>query len=200
MIALVEWIQGAGAVGLLAFTAAYLLSALSLFPGSVLSLAAGFSYGTARGAVLVSVASTLGAALAFLLGRSLLRRRIEARVTADRRLSAIDAAIADRGFSIVLLLRLSPVLPYSPLNYALALTGVRWSDYLAASWIGMLPGTVLLVYLGSLVSRARDLAAGRPSGGLAEQALYFGGLLATVLVSVILTRVARRALAAELAV
>lgn len=84
------------------------------------------------------------------------------------KLAAIDAAIAEHGFKIVLLLRLSPVFPFNLLNYALGLTRVQVRDYVLASFIGMLPGTALYVYLGSLVTRASELihTPMRAGGGL----------------------------------
>ena len=103
------------------------------------------------------------------------------------------------GFKIVVLLRLSPVLPFSALNYALGLTRVSLRDYVLGSWIGMLPGTVLYVYLGSLVTSASELAGGgRPDAGPWGRVLYWGGLAATLIVTVVVTRVAKRALASAL--
>src|SRR5207237_10884934 len=100
-----------------------------------------------------------------------------------------------QGLRIVLLVRLSPVFPFNLLNYAFGLTQVTLRDYLIGSLVGMLPGTVMYVYLGSLVTSLTELAAGRPSGGALQQAFYFGGLVATIAVTLYVTRVARRALA-----
>jgi uncharacterized membrane protein YdjX (TVP38/TMEM64 family) len=111
----------------------------------------------------------------------------------------VDAAVAGQGFKVVLLLRLSPLFPFNLLNYALGLTRVRPRDYMLASLLGMLPGTVLYVYLGSLVTSVAQLTRGqRPEAGLSGQLLFWGGLAATVLVTVYVTRLARRALDATL--
>jgi uncharacterized membrane protein YdjX (TVP38/TMEM64 family) len=115
------------------------------------------------------------------------------------RFGAVDAAVGREGFKIVMLLRLSPLFPFTLLNYALGLTRVRARDFVVASWIGMLPGTFLYVYLGSLLTSATELAAGgTPSSAPAGRLLYWGGLIATVLVAVFVTRIARNALSQSL--
>jgi uncharacterized membrane protein YdjX (TVP38/TMEM64 family) len=192
---LVEWIRGAGALGVVVYALAYILATLLLLPGSVLTLGAGFAYGPVWGTLLVSPVSVLAATLAFVLGRTLARNWVSRRVEQQPRFAAISEAIGESGFKIVFLLRLSPIFPFNLLNYALGLTRVRLRDYLTASLVGMLPGTFLYVYLGSLVTNASQLLSGRrPSAGVWSQVLYWGGLAATVLVTVLITRIARSAL------
>jgi uncharacterized membrane protein YdjX (TVP38/TMEM64 family) len=193
-LVLVEQIRGAGPIGALLYTSAYVLATLLLLPGSVLTAGAGFAYGPVLGTLVVSPASVLGATLSFLLGRSLARGWISRKVTADPRFAAIDRAIGERGFKIVLLLRLSPIVPFNLLNYALGLTRTRLRDYVLASFLGMLPGTVLYVYLGSAVTSGSELLAGRPAAGPLGQVLYWGGLAATIAATVLVTRTAQRAL------
>jgi uncharacterized membrane protein YdjX (TVP38/TMEM64 family) len=163
-------------------------------PGSLLTLAAGFAFGVVTGTVAVSLGSIAGASAAFWAGRTLVRGLIEEKVARTPRFRALDQAVAERGFKIVLLTRLSPVFPFTLLNYAFGLTRVRFRDYFFASWIGMLPGTVMYVYLGSAVKSLADLAAGRVEGGLGARVLFGVGLAATVAVTVYVTRVARQAL------
>ena len=134
------------------------------------------------------------ACLAFWLGRTLARSLIEKRLAGNPRFRALDQAVAAGGFKIVLLTRLSPLFPFTLLNYAFGLTKVRFRDYLLASWIGMLPGTVMYIYLGSTVKELADVAAGNVEGGPARRVLFFVGLAATVVVTVYVTRLARRAL------
>ncbi|MGE3343489.1 MAG: TVP38/TMEM64 family protein [Vicinamibacterales bacterium] len=193
------WIRSAGAAGVVVFAAVYVAAAVFMLPGSVLTLMAGFAFGPVWGTVLVSPVSVLAATLAFTLGRTVARARVASRAGGDPRFSAIDRAIGDQGFRVVALLRLSPVLPFNLLNYALGLTRVSLRDYVLASWIGMLPGTVLYVYLGSI---ATNLSAGPASEGTdaARAALYWGGLLATIMATLLITRAARRALAETLEV
>ncbi len=196
---MVEWIRGAGAAGAAVYALAYVAATLLFLPGSALTLGAGFAYGPLWGTLLVSPVSVLAATVAFLLGRSLARSQVQRRMERHPRFAAIDAAIGEGGFKIVFLLRLSPVFPFNLLNYALGATRVRLRDYVAASFLGMLPGTFLYVYLGSLVPNASALLSGsRPSGGLLSQVVYWAGLLATVLATVMITRIARRALSRAL--
>ncbi len=192
---LVEWIRDAGAVGVLVYALAYILATLLLLPGSILTAGAGFAYGPVGGTLLVSPVSVLAATLAFVLGRTLARNWVSRRIEQHPRFAAINEAIGESGFKIVFLLRLSPIFPFNLLNYALGLARVRLRDYVVASFLGMLPGTFLYVYLGSLVTSASELLSGkRPSAGAWGQVLYWGGLVATVFVTVLITRIARRAL------
>lgn len=190
--AFVERLQQAGSVGIALFGAIYLIAPLLLMPASVLTLGAGFLYGPLWGTLLVSPLSVGAAAIAFLLGRTLARRPVERRIAGDARFAAIDRAVGESGFRIVLLLRLSPVIPFVLLNYALGLTRVRFPTYLLASFIGMLPGTFLYVYLGSAATSAAQLS--QHGGGPATRAAFWIGIAATIAVVFVLTRVARRAL------
>src|SRR5207245_7459752 len=150
-------------------------------PAAVRRLAAGVVYGARWGTLLVSPASVLGATAAFVLARWVARDWIAARVRPNPRFAAIDEAVGEDGFGIVLLLRLSPLVPFNFLNFALGLSRVRLRDYVLASAIGMLPGTFLYVYLGSLITSAAELARGhRPSGGPWGQVLFWGCLVATI--------------------
>lgn len=195
---LVDWMRNAGPTGAIVFAVVYVLAAVLMVPGSVLTAGAGLAYGPWWGIVLVSPVSVLAATVAFLLGRTAARGWIAKRTDADPRFRAVDAAIGRHGFKIVTLLRLSPVFPFNVLNYALGLTGVRLHDYVLGSFIGMLPGTFLYIYIGSLVGDLAALTHGDATAGAARQALSLIGLAATVIVTVYVTRVARQALADEL--
>src|SRR5204862_3899665 len=127
--------------------------------------------------------------LAFLLGRTVVRNRVEERIASDARLRAIDRAVAENGFRVVFLLRLSPVVPFNLLNYALGATRVGFWTYLSASFLGMLPGTFLYVSLGAAATSAAQLRGAR--AGLLPLVV---GLAATIAVVVVLTLIARRAL------
>jgi uncharacterized membrane protein YdjX (TVP38/TMEM64 family) len=195
---LAERLRNTGPLGVLLFMAAYIVSTVAFLPGAILTLAAGFAFGPVWGLAVASPASVAGATSAFLLGRTLLRRWAEQRVGESPRLRAIDAAVGREGFKIVLLLRLSPLFPFNLLNYALSLTTVRLRTFVLASFVGMLPGTAMYVYIGSLAPAAAELASAGGGGGTVRTVLYVAGLAATVAVAVIGTRAARRALAAEL--
>jgi len=195
LLQLVAWIRDAGWAGLAIFVLAYVAAAVLFLPGSVLTLGAGFAYGIGLGTVAVAVAANLGAFVAFLLGRTVARGWVAAKVEQNPRFTAIDRAVGREGLKVVLLTRLSPIFPFNLLNYAFGVTQVSARDYVLGSLVGMLPGTVMYVYLGSLITNVSELAAGRTSGGDMQQLFYFAGLAATVAVSVYVTRVARRALA-----
>jgi len=197
-IRLAERARGTGAAGVALFFAVYVVSTVALLPGSILTLAAGFAYGPVWGLAVASPASVTGATCAFLLGRTALRDWAAKKVGESRRARAIDAAVGREGFKLVLLLRLSPLVPFNLLNYILSLTRVTTGRYVLGSFIGMLPGTALYVYLGSLAPAAAELTTTAAGTGGVRTALYAAGLVATVAVVVIATRAARNALKAEL--
>lgn len=189
------WVGGLGPWGPVLFIAIYVAATVLFIPGSVLTLGAGAVFGVAWGSLYVSVASTLGATGAFLIGRYFARDAIGREMAGHARFAAIDRAVAQEGWKIVGLTRLSPAFPFTLLNYAFGLTQVLLSDFVLASWIGMMPGTVMYVYLGSLA----QAASGERTRTAGEWALYGVGLLATVVVTVFVTRLARRALAQRIA-
>jgi uncharacterized membrane protein YdjX (TVP38/TMEM64 family) len=189
-----EWVRGMGIWGPVLLGAVYVLACVLFVPGSILTIGAGFVFGVVVGTITVSVSSVLGASAAVLLGRSLVRDLIQERVARNPRFQALDAAVERQGFLIVLLCRLSPIFPFNLLNYAFGLTKVSFRDYVLASWLGMLPGTVLYVYLGSTLKSLADLAAGKVEGGVTQQVFFGIGLVATVAVTVVVTRLARKAL------
>jgi uncharacterized membrane protein YdjX (TVP38/TMEM64 family) len=194
--AFAEWVRGLGALGPVVFVLGYALATVAFVPGSLLTLAAGAIFGLGPGIAYVFVAAVLGSTAAFLVARHAARGAVERRLAGDARFDAVDRAIAAEGRRVVFLLRLSPVFPFTLLNYALGLTRVSLRDYVAAS-VGMLPGTALYVYVGKVAGDLATLAAGgaRPQGA-AYWAVLALGLAATAAVTILVTRTARRALAA----
>ena len=190
--------RGAGVAGLVLFVTAYIVATVALLPGALLTVAAGFAYGPVWGVAIASPASIAGATAAFLLGRTLLRDWAARKTSGSALLRAVSRAVEREGFKIVFLTRLSPLIPFDMLNYAFSLTNVRLGTYVAASALGMLPGTVLYVYLGSLAPTAAALSGAAEHGGSGRIALYVTGLAATIAVVVIATRAAKRARRAEL--
>ena len=197
---LVAWLQGRGrGWGLLILALAYIPAALLLFPASLLTLGAGAVFGVPESVAAISLGSTLAAAVAFLVGRTLARGWIENRIAGNAGFRALDRAVAANGFRIVLLTRLSPAFPYGVLNYAYGLTKVRFRDFVLASWLGMLPGTLLYVSLGrgakGVADLASALASGRAGAADVQQALLLlVGLLATAAVTLFVVRLARKSL------
>ncbi len=189
------WVDGLGFWGPVVFILGYAGATLAFIPGSILTLASGAIFGLVEGTIYVFVAATLGATLSFLVARHAARAAIEKRIEGDARFAAIDRAVGAEGRKIVFLLRLSPVFPFNLLNYALGLTRVRLGDYFIAS-IGMLPGTLLYVYTGKIIGDVAAVAGGAgPERGPGSWALSAVALVATLLVTIIVTRIARRALA-----
>lgn len=187
-----NWIHGLGLIGYAVFILLYILSCIFFIPGTVLTLGAGAIYGVVLGSVIVSVASTLGAGAAFLVGRYAAREFVERKIEGNETFKSIDEAVAREGGKIVFLTRLSPLFPFSLLNYAYGLTKVNFFSYFIASWIGMMPGTVMYVYIGSLGS---DLAtAGTGEQSYLKWILNAVGFIATVLVSVYVGKIAKQAL------
>lgn len=183
-----------GAWGPLVFVLVYVLAVLLLLPGSVLTMAAGALFGLALGTATVSLSATLAAALGFLIARYLARERIVRRLQSSPRFAALDRAVAEGGWKIVALLRLSPAVPFNVQNYIYGLTGIRFWPYVLTSWLTMLPGTLLYVYLGHLGRVGVEAAGGERSRSPAEWTLLVVGLAATAAVTVYVTRLARKAL------
>jgi len=184
------WVDGLGGWGPVVFCLLYAVAAVVMIPGSVLTLAAGAKWGPVEGLIYVVVASNLGANLAFGIGRFVARAWVVKLVAKRPHFAAVDEAVGEEGWKLVGLLRLSPVFPFNVLNYALSLTRVSWFDYAVATLVGMLPATMLFVYLGSVVQLATATRARSPL----EWGLFALGLAATVAATVMVTRAARRAL------
>jgi len=182
-----------GPWGPVAFIGLYILATILCVPGSLLTLGAGAIFGL-WGAIYVSIGATIGATAAFLIGRYLARKWVKKRIERSPKLKALDEAVAKEGRKIVGLTRLSPVLPFSLLNYAFGITQVRLKDYFFLTYIGIIPGTVLYVYLGSLAGSMTRLGGAGQVRSPAEWTFYAVGLIATVIVTFYITRIARKAL------
>ncbi len=185
---LLLWVRAMGTGGAIVYGLAYAAGTIVLFPGMLLTLGAGAIYGPLWGVLIVVPGSLAGASLAFLIARRIGRVPLERRLLRRLRLETLDRAVARHGFKVVLLIRLDPVfLPFAPLNYALGLTGVRFRDYLFASWLGMLPGTILYVYLGSLVPQLAGLGSEMPAamGRWRPWLLLLGAAVLTALVIIV---------------
>lgn len=177
----------------------YVAVVVCLLPEFVLTLAAGAIFGLAGGTVLVSLASTAGATAAFFVGRAIGRDWVSRHIESWPRFRALDRALGYRGFWVVLLTRLSPAFPYNILNYGYSITAVRTVDYIAGSWLGMLPGTVLYVYAGSAAAGLSQVLAGNVHVAGPQHLLLWLGLAGTVAVTVAVAHMAHRALRRELA-
>jgi uncharacterized membrane protein YdjX (TVP38/TMEM64 family) len=193
------WVQGLGVWGPLVYGLIYVAAVVALLPASALTIGAGAVFGLAVGTLTASLASITGASLAFLIARYLARDLVAERLSRDQRFAAVDQAVARNGWIIVGLLRLSPAVPFNVQNYLYGITGIGFWTHLLTSWIAMLPGTALYVYLGHVGRAGMDAAAGGMNRGRtpAEWALLAVGLLATLAVTSLVTRIARQALHAR---
>lgn len=187
-------IEDMGAWAAIAYIGLYMIAAVAWVPGSILTLAAGALFGLGWGTLYTVIGATVGASLAFLVGRYVARSAIERRLGDSPKLRAVDDAVAREGAKIVFLLRLSPVFPYNALNYALGLTRVRFRDYVPASALGMIPGTFMYVYAGHAAGQIAAATADAGPDGPGRYVLLTLGLIATVAVTILVTRAARRAL------
>lgn len=192
---ILEWSKNQGVLGALVFILVYIISAVLLIPGTILTFAGAAIYGLFWGVVLVSIGSTMGAMLAFLIARYGVRNWLSRKMKASSRWAAIDEIVEEDGWKIVFLSRLSPLFPFNLLNYFYGITAVSFRDYSLASWLGMMPGIVLYVYLGSL---AGDLFQADRERSNLEWAFYFFGLLATAALTLIITKRANAALKRKL--
>jgi uncharacterized membrane protein YdjX (TVP38/TMEM64 family) len=191
-----SWIGHIGVAGIFIFVIVYAVATVLLAPGSILTIGAGFAFGLWKGFVAVSAGSTLGAALAFLVARFIARDRVEAIAEGNDKFRRIDNAIGKQGVKLIFLLRLSPVIPFNISNYFYGLTSVKFWPYVLVSWIGMIPGTFLYVYIGTASQAAVSAAASGQAvkHGWQYWALTSVGLAATVIVTIWITKIARNAL------
>ncbi len=186
------WIRHLGMAGAFIFIGVYAVAAILFLPGAIFTIAAGLVYGIAGGTAVALAGATLGAGLAFLVARYLLRSRIEKFAKKNKRFGAIDAAVGKQGWKIVGLLRLSPLIPFNVSNYFYGLTSIGFWPYLLASCVGMLPGTLLYVYLGAIGQAG--LSGGKKGHSPLEWTFLGVGLLATIGVTVFVSRLAKKAL------
>ena len=189
---IIQWIESLGIIGMSLFVLVYILACIFLIPGSPLTVGAGAVFGFWTGLILVSVGSTLGAVAAFLISRYLARGFIEKKIDKSHKFSAMDMAIKREGWKIIFLARLSPIIPFFLLNYALGLTKIRLRTYIISSWAGMIPGTVLYTYIGSLGKTILTT-----ENSLADWVILGVGLIATVSVTLIISKIAKRSLALD---
>lgn len=190
-----QWVAGFGPWSIVVFIGIYAAATVLFLPGWIFSVTSGAAFGLVWGVVAASLGSTTGAALAFLVARYVARDAVARRIERSPRFAAVDRAMTERGWKIVALLRLSPAVPFNVQNYLCGLTGIRFVPYVLTSWITMLPGAFVYVYIGYL-SRAGLEArlAGEESVGVWTWVLRGVGLVATLAVAGYIARLARRAI------
>ena len=182
----IERTASSGPVGYLGFILIYIVSTVMMLPGSPLTFTAGALFGFWKGLILVSIGSTLGASCAFMVSRYLIRKSIEKRVLKNKKFQSIDNEIDEQGWKIVILARLSPIIPFFLLNYALGITKIRFIHFIFASWVGMIPGTTVYVLMGTM---GGAFINGKKSSF--EWLLLGMGLIATILVTLLISKIVK---------
>lgn len=189
-----QWIKGFGPWGVILYIGLYALATVIFLPGWILTVGAGVAFGLFWGTLAALCGATIGATLAFLIARYAARDAVSKRFARNKKFAALDQAIGEQGWKMIGLLRLSPLIPFNLSNYLYGLTAVRLLPYVVASFFGMLPGTLLYVYLGTVGKIGIDAASTRSAKSPLEYWSLALGLAATIIVTVFLTRVAKRAL------
>ncbi|MTJ31753.1 TVP38/TMEM64 family protein [Aphanizomenon sp. UHCC 0183] len=193
-----QWINSLGAVGGIVFIGIYIIATLAFLPAAILTLGAGIIFGVIWGSLYVFIGATLGAVAAFLVGRYLAQSWVKEKISSYKKFAIIDKAVSKEGLKIVLLVRLSPLFPFNLLNYAFGITSVSFQDYLIGS-VGMIPGTIMYVYFGYL---AGDLAListhNQPVNLILSWVIKIIGLIATIAVTIYVTKIAKKALDEEI--
>ena len=192
-----QWINSLGAIGGIVFIGIYIIATLAFLPAALLTLGAGVIFGVIWGSIYVFIGATLGAIAAFLGGRYLAQGWVKEKISSYKKFAIIDKAVSKEGLKIVLLVRLSPLFPFNLLNYAFGITSVSFQDYLIGS-VGMIPGTIMYVYFGSLVGDIALIGSkNQPVNIILHWVIQIMGLIATIAVTVYVTKIAKKALKDE---
>ncbi len=189
---LIDWVQHLGPLGVIVFIIAYAIATVLFLPGWIFTVSAGLIYGIVGGTLVALGGAIIGATLAFLVARYLLRKNIEEITKKNPRFAAIDEAIGKNGWKIVGLLRLSPLIPFNLSNYFYGITSISFISYVAVSAIGMIPGTLLYAYLGAIGQAG--ISGGASQHSKWQYVLLGVGLLATIAVTILVSRIAKNAL------
>src|SRR5437868_542706 len=188
----IGWVQQLGAIGVVVFIIAYAIATVLFLPGWIFTVSAGLIYGVFGGTLVALTGAVIGASLAFLVARYLLRRNIEEMTKKNPRFAAIDQAIGKNGWKIVGLLRLSPLIPFNLSNYFYGITSVTFGAYVLVSAVGMIPGTLLYAYLGAIGQAG--VSGGATARSNWQYVLLGVGLIATIAVTIFVSRIAKKAL------
>jgi uncharacterized membrane protein YdjX (TVP38/TMEM64 family) len=188
------WVESLGALGPIVFVGGFIVGTVLFVPGSIMTLTGGALFGIVRGTIYVFIGASLGSMAAFLVSRHFIREAFARRIAGKPRFRALDDAIKREGRKIVFLLRLSPAVPFNLLNYMLGVSSVRLRDFVMAC-AGMLPVTLLWVYYGKMIGDVARVVTGSSTiHGRGYWAMLAVGLVATIIVTAVITRAARRAL------
>jgi uncharacterized membrane protein YdjX (TVP38/TMEM64 family) len=183
------YVRGLGALGYVVYIAVYVVCVVAFIPASVLTVGAGAIFGFAGGTIVVVIGATIGSALAFLLARTVMRKRIEKMTASNAKFRALDRAIANEGMTIVFLVRLAVVFPFTWVNYAFGLTAIPLWRYVLATFLGIIPVTAAFVFASSAAANAATT-----STSSITKIVYIAGGIIAIIVSVIIGRIATKAI------
>jgi uncharacterized membrane protein YdjX (TVP38/TMEM64 family) len=183
------YVRGLGALGYIVYIAVYAVCVVAFIPASILTLGAGAIFGFAGGTIVVVIGATIGATLAFLLARTVMRKRIEEMTRNNAKFRALDRAIANEGMKIVFLVRLAVVFPFTYINFAFGLTAIPLWRYVLATFLGIIPTTMAFVFASSAAAKAA-------TGGTSNitKIVYIAGGIIAIIVSVLIGRIASKAI------
>jgi uncharacterized membrane protein YdjX (TVP38/TMEM64 family) len=184
-----EYVRGAGPIGYVVYALVYAICCVLFIPATVLTIGAGAIFGVVAGSIVVVAGATLGATLSFLLARTVMRKKVESMTAGNAKFRSLDRAITREGAKIVLLIRLAPVFPFTYINYAFGLTGIKLVPYVLATLFGILPGTIAFVYLSDAA-----VTAATGSAGQAKTIINIVGAVIALIASIFVARVATKAI------
>ena len=183
------YVRGLGAFGYVVYVVVYAVCVVAFIPASILTLGAGAIFGFVGGTIVVVIGATIGATLSFLLARTVMRKRIEQLTSSNKKFKALDRAIASEGMKIVFLVRLAVVFPFTYINYAFGLTAIPLWRYVLATFLGIIPATAAFVFASSAATKA---ATGETTS--ITKIVYIAGGVIAIIVSVLIGRIAARAI------
>jgi uncharacterized membrane protein YdjX (TVP38/TMEM64 family) len=189
-----EWVRSFGPWGVVFYIGVYALATILFVPGWILTVGAGVAFGLFWGTFTALIGATIGATFAFLIARYAAREAVSRHFGKNKKFEAIDDAIGQQGWKMVGLLRLSPLVPFNLSNYLYGLTAITFVPYVLATLVGILPGTVLYVYLGTIGKIGLEASKGAGGKSALEYVFLGIGLVATIIVTLLVTRAARRSL------
>jgi len=194
VVALVDWAQKHVVAGAMVYITCVVVATVLFVPGSGSMMIAGYLFGFGLGTFVSAIAITVGAQCAFLAGRLVARDWIAAKVAGNRRLSAIEMGLREEAFLIVVLTRLSLIIPFNLLNYAYGITSVRGGVHLLATGVGMLAPVALYVYLGTLAHDIGQILSGAATPTTLGYWIAGAGIIAIIVLTWVMHRAASRAL------
>lgn len=194
VLALVDWAQDNRLAGAFVYLLCVVIATVLFVPGSGSMMIAGYVFGLGLGTIISALAISLGAQSAFLMGRFVARDWVEEKVSGSPRLVAIEAGLREEAFLIVVLTRLSLVIPFNLLNYAYGITSVRAGVHFLASALGMLIPVALYVYLGTLARDIGEILSGAATPSAMGYWIAGAGVIAIIVLTWVMHRAATRAL------